>query len=204
MTTKRKIILALIGGFVLGIIWFVAFRFAVYKDNRVHYHGNFALYINGQRDDFKSSTYYEETQACSADEVGPKARVHMHDQVDHVVHVHEEGATWGHLFANFGYGINGKSVQTDDGVYVDGENSNQLTYILNGKPISNAANEVIRSEDVLLINYGNDSEETLNQRYEDIKKDAGEYNSKSDPSSCSGSKPLTFTERLKKAIGLSH
>src|SRR5690606_33041163 len=131
-------------------------RFVTYEDKRVHYHGNFALYVNGMRDEFKSSTFYEETQSCSADEIRPKQRVHLHDQKPHVVHVHDEGSTWGHLFANLGYGLSGKSIQTDSGVFVDGQDGNQLTFILNGKEVSNVSNEVIQSEDVLLISYGKD------------------------------------------------
>lgn len=203
MTHNRKLIVALIAGFILGSFWLVAARLLTYKDTRIHYHANFALFINGQRDDFNSSTFFEETQACSADEVGPKSRVHMHEQISHVVHVHDEGATWGHLFANLGYGLSSKSIQTDKGVYVDGQNDNELSFVLNGQPLGNASNEVIRSGDVLLINYGRDSKETLSQRSDEIKKDASEYNSKSDPNACAGSKPLTFSERLKKAIGLS-
>lgn len=193
---------ALVAGFLLGTIWLIAFRMMTYEDRQVHYHANFALYINGQRDDFASQTFYEETQACSADEVGPKARVHMHDQIRHVVHVHDEGSTWGHLFANLGYGINARSVQTDKGVFVDGQDDNELSFMLNGQPMNNIANEVIRSEDVLLINYGRDTEDTLRQRFERIERDAAEYNQKSDPSACSGSKPLTFLDRLQIAIGL--
>lgn len=202
MTPKRRLITALLVGFVIGTLWLVAVRFVSFKDDRTHYHANFALYVNGQRDEFKSSTFYEETQACSADEVGPKARVHLHDQKPSVVHVHDEGATWGHLFANIGYGISGEALQTDEDVYIDGQDDNRLRFILNGKPVDSLANEVIRSEDVVLIDYGDDETSTLQGRYEQINKDAAEYNTKSDPSACSGSKPITFTERLKKAVGL--
>ncbi len=183
-------------------MWLVALRFVTFKDTRVHYHANFALYINGERDEFKGSTFYEETQACSADEVGPKARVHMHDQIGGTLHIHDNGATWGHLLANIGYGLSSKSVQTDKGVYVDGQENNTLTFLLNGKKVSSASNEPINSEDVLLINYGRDDSGTLQSRYDQIVKNASEYNNKSDPSTCSGSKPITFAERLKAAIGI--
>jgi hypothetical protein len=203
MSVNRRILIALVAGFVLGTLWLVAFRFLTFKDTRIHYHANFALYINGQKDPLASSTFYEETQSCSADEVGPKQRVHLHDQKPEVVHVHDEGSTWAHLFANLGYGLNNKSVQTDAGVFVDGQDGNDLTFMLNGKKVDGVANEVIQSEDVLLINYGKDDAPTLQTRYDQIEKNANEYNKTSDPSTCSGSKPITFTERLKKAIGLS-
>lgn len=203
MSFNRRLVLALVGGFVLGTLWLVAARFVTFKDTRVHYHANFVLYVNGERDKFESPTFYEETTACSADEIGPKARVHLHDQKPEAVHVHDEGATWGHLFANLGYGLSAKALQTDEGVFVAGEQGKDLTFILNGQKVENVANEVIRSEDVLLVSYGKDDSQTINSRYDGIVKDAAEYNTKSDPSSCSGSKPITFTERLKKSIGLT-
>ncbi len=202
MNLNKRVTTALLTGFMLGAIFLVALRFVTFKDTRIHYHANFALYINGQRDEFKSSTFYEETQSCTAEEVGPRQRVHLHDQKPHVVHVHDKGSTWGHIFANLGYGLNGKSVQTDKGVFIDNQDDNQLTFILNGKEVQGLANEIIESEDVILINYGKDDQATLLKRYDEIKKDAAEYNQTTDPSTCSGSKPITFTERLKISIGL--
>lgn len=57
---NRSIAIALAAGFLLGAIWLVALRYVTYKNDAVHYHANFALYINGQREEFKSFTYYEE------------------------------------------------------------------------------------------------------------------------------------------------
>jgi hypothetical protein len=182
MSFNRRLVLALAAGFIMGVLWLVAMRFFTFEDKRVHYHGNMALYINGQQDKFESSTFYEETQSCSADEIGPRQRVHLHDQKPEVVHVHDEGSTWGHIFANLGYGLNNKSVQTDDGVFIDGQDGNELTFILNGQKVEGVANEVIRSEDVLLISYGKDDSETLQYRFAQIEKNAEEYNKTNDPS----------------------
>lgn len=206
MSFNRRLVVALVSGFLLGAIWLVAVRFVTFKDTRVHYHANFALYINGQKDEFKSSTFYEETTACSADEIGPRTRVHLHDQKPSIVHVHDKGTTWSHLFSNLGYSLSSKAIQTDEGIYLDGQDGNELSFYLNGKKIDSVANEVIESEDVVLISYGNaekDTEDVLKQRYDEIVKDAAEYNAKNDPSACSGSKPITFAERLRIAIGIA-
>ncbi len=200
---RKKIVLGVLGGFLLGVTWFVALRFVTFQDDRVHYHANFALYINGKKDEFKSFTFYEEVQSCGSDEVNnPKTRVHLHDNISHVVHVHDAGATWGHLFANLGYGLTGESVETDNGVLINGQDDNKLTFTLNGQEVDGVANMTIKTEDTLLINYGKDDETTLDQRYDAIVRDAGEYNKRNDPSACTGTKPYTFTDRLKQAIGL--
>lgn len=202
---NKKILLAVLVGFLIGCMWLVALRFASYKDDSVHYHANFALYVDGKRDEFKSFTFYEEVQACSSDDAdNPKIRVHMHDQKNDVIHVHAHAATWGHFFANLGYGLSNKVIETDTGVYVDNQSGKKLTFILNGQSVSNIANKVIGSEDVLLINYGKEDNKTLKQRFETITKSAHEYNEKQDPSSCKGGKEASVSDRLKNAIGIQN
>ncbi len=197
---KKRVILALLIGFAFGVVWLVAVRFALYEKKEVHYHANFAVYINGEKEMFDSFAFYEEVQACGADEAfNPRIRTHMHDSVNHVVHVHDEGATWGHLFANLGFVLGDDLIDTDKNLYVENE-SNKMTFTLNGKEVSTVTNQTIRSEDVLLINFGNDSDQTLQERYDGITKDAADYNQRQDPSSCSGGKPASFNERLKAAI----
>lgn len=199
---SQKVLLALIAGFVIGVLWIVAMRFVTYESDNVHYHANFALYVNGQRDMFDNFTFYEEVQSCGSDEVNnPRTRVHLHGNINHVVHVHDSAATWGHLFANLGYTLGDDVLKTDDGVFIDDPNNNRLSFFLNGQAVEGVANETIRSEDVLLINYGQEDLATIDALYNDILRDASEYNQRNDPSSCAGTKPTTFTEKLKKSFG---
>jgi hypothetical protein len=198
---NKYVALAAIVGFLLGAIWLVALRYITYQSDNVHYHANFALYINGQRDEFKSFTFYEEVQACTSDNVdNPKTRVHLHNQDPALIHIHAHGVTWGQFFDNLGYTLGDTLVKTDKGVYVDGQDGNELTFWLNGKPADAIANTLINSEDRLLINYGKDDQATLQKRYDDIPKTAGEANTKNDPATCSGDEKLTPSQRLKKSL----
>lgn len=191
------------GFFILGIVSFVIVRFLTITDNHIHYHANFALFINGERDEFESFTYYEEIQACSSEnENNVKAKVHMHDKNAGLIHVHGAGATWGQFFANLGYGLSNKSIATDEGVFADGA-GDELTFILNGKLTKNLANEVIGNEDKLLINFGKDDSVTLDSRYNSIQGDAHEANTKNDPSTCSGGNSQSFADKLNSAIGIN-
>lgn len=186
----------LLGGLVVATLHFLTF-----KDTNVHYHANFALYVNGQRDEFRNFSFYEEVQACSADDKSdPKARVHMHDQNNGLIHVHASGVTWEQFFANLGYTLGDNVLTTGNGVHVDGQDGNKLSFILNGRGETFIANRVIRSEDRLLINYGQDSEQTLQQRYSHVPADAHKANTEHDPATCSGSQELTPWLRLKKAF----
>lgn len=199
---SRRLVTAAAAGFLLGAVWLVAIRFLTVKSDAVHYHANFALYINDRQDTFESPSFYEEVQACSADEHNnPKTRVHMHDNKAHLVHVHAEGVTWSQFFTNLGYVLGDNLIKTDDGIYVDGQDGNQLTYIINGDETGAIANRVIKSEDVLLVNYGKTPGADISSRFQAVTRDAGEANLTKDPATCSGDTELTPLKRLEKAVG---
>ncbi len=191
-----------VAGVLVAALATTALRFALAKDESVHYHANFALYINGQRDEFKSFTYYEEVAACDAHAVdNPRVRTHMHDKENQLVHVHSAGVTWGHFFANLGYTLGDDLIATSDGVFITGDDGNKLSFTLNGQSVSSNANKIIGNEDTLLINYGKDSQDTLQQRFNDIPQDAKEANLIQDPAACSGGREFNTWNRLKQALG---
>lgn len=200
----KKNTLFLIGGMLFGLVLLVGARFITLKSDTVHYHANFALYINGQQDRFDGPGYYEEIQTCGVhDEDDIRGRVHMHDQNNHVVHVHAHAVSWDAFFANLGYTLGDKVISTSKGTYVDGQDGNKLTLKLNGKDVKSIAGKLIKSEDVLLINYGNDGASTLQKRYDDIPRDAHQANVSKDPAACSGGQALGFWTRLQRAIGIN-
>lgn len=188
----------------LGALLVVFFRYFTIKDTSVHYHANFELYVNGQQDQLNGPGYYQEVTACNAHDHGSvKSRTHMHDNVNHTVHVHDHSVTWGNFFANLGYTLGDTVVVTEKGTYVDGQDGNKLSFILNDQPVTRVSNTIIKSEDVLLINYGKDDAKTLQTRYEAIPKDAKTYNVTKDPAACQGGNELTPLNRLKQALGFT-
>jgi hypothetical protein len=202
-TYSRQTMLVGLGLFVLGGLFVFALRFVLVERVETHYHANFAVFVNGTREQFDSFTFYEEIASCSDGKDNPKARVHMHDSISHVVHVHDTAVTWGHLFEVLSFGLHRKALITDDGVFVDGVDGKKLTFILNGEVISDGSNRVINSEDVLLVDYGDSSEGQLKVRYDEITKDADEYNRKPDPSACKGGKDEPFRERFQRTLGFN-
>lgn len=201
---KVSLPILLLAGILLGFIISTAIRFALIKDTAVHYHANFALFVNGQQDEFKSFTYYEEVAACSDPSASnPKVRVHMHDNKAGLVHVHDGGVTWGQLFENLGYTLGDDVLATTKDVFPDGKDDNKLSFVLNGEPTNDIANKVIESEDRLLINYGKDTQATLQERFKKVDTTAAEANRTKDPAACSGSHDLSIWDKLKQAIGLS-
>ena len=62
-------------GLILGALVILGIRFAMYSPKHTHYHANFAVYINGQREEFKKPTYYEDVATCTAyDNITPAER----------------------------------------------------------------------------------------------------------------------------------
>lgn len=191
--------------FIIGAVFILGLRFMTFQLDATHYHANFGLFINSQQDEFKNFTFYEEIQACSLhDANNVRSKAHMHDQSAGLIHVHDKGVTWGQFFANLGYTLGDKVVVTDQGVFADGVNGYKLIFKLNGSDVKNIANTVIRSEDVLLVNYGSDNEADIIKHSIQIPRNAHTANTHADPASCSGSVDApTFGQRLRAAFGLS-
>ena len=90
---------------LISLIWLLGVQ--LFSDGEgVHHHANFQNYIHGQRQSFESFNYYEEVSICSeAYSYQPTSRVHMHDDVAHLIHVHDQAVTYGHFMANLGLNL---------------------------------------------------------------------------------------------------
>lgn len=192
----------LVTGFILGILTIFGLRFITYSPPKdVHYHANFAVFIDGQRERFENPFYYEEVTSCNL-EAGnePEHRVHMHDKANDVIHVHDGAVSWGNLFQNIGWNINKEYINTSEKLLVD-DSHKKVSFILNGEPMSDVTGKVIGSKDRLLVSYGSESDDELKQQFGSISSSAEEYNNKHDPASCSGShKETTIKDRLKNLL----
>src|SRR2546423_588639 len=113
--TKTKWFIA-VACLVLGAAIIVGIRFATYKVDAVHYHANFALYVNGKKEEFKGKQYYTDVEACTPNTtMVPSERAHMHDNVNNVVHVEDHAVTWGQFFANLGWAMGPTFIASTDG-----------------------------------------------------------------------------------------
>jgi hypothetical protein len=189
------------GGLVLGALVILVIRFATYELPHTHYHANFALYINGQREDFKATHYYEEIAACSIHgTIQPAQRVHMHDEVNSVIHVHDDAVTWEQFFNNIGWTLGPNFIQNDQRTIYLEDDTNKLNIVLNGEnltELTNIANQVIKDEDRLLISFGNISDTVLQEEYKSVPATAHHYDITPDPASCAGQmEHLSFSERM--------
>lgn len=185
--TRYKFILALLAvGFIAGFLWLAALRFFLVKSPETHYHANFAVYINGERESFEEFTYYEEVAACTSDYAdNPKGRVHMHDRVNDVIHVHDKRVTYGNFFQNIGWNVGDDYLVALDKLYQN-DNDNRVVYMLNGERVRGITNRVIGNMDRLLVVYGDTSDEQIKSWFDGVAYSAEEVNKYQDPASCSG------------------
>jgi hypothetical protein len=195
--SKRNIGFGVLGA-IIGVLLLLVIRFATYNPPTVHYHANFAVFINGQREEFKSPQYYQEVNVCSLHGATPLSRVHMHDNINNVVHVHAEAVTWGEFFQNIGWSVGQSFLATPDKVYV-ADDTNQVNVVLNGHDqtgLTNIASTVIHDKDQLLVSYGDISASTLKQESKAVGNTAAKYDTEKDSSACSGSEGPTTHDRL--------
>ena len=209
----------LLAGVALGVLLLGLARLALAPLNpTTHHHANWAVMVNGERVDLSRDRFMEEISACSAgdDGIQPSQRIHMHENLQNVVHVHHPGATWGHLMTNLGLGLgddwlflDGSLVEGMDGVPADGRlirgpDTGRLVFVVNGFVVPSLANRVVESEDRVLIAWTGtdvDVETVRTDWFARVASDAGEYNERMDPSSCSGGHgDLPFLERLRLAF----
>jgi len=197
---KQYVLVA--AGLLLGALIVLAIRFATYSNpNHTHYHANFAVYINGQRQTFASPTYYQEVTACTVSgTIQPEQRAHMHDNINSLVHVHDDGVTWGQFFENLGWYVGPDFIQTRDGTMYKADGINKLHVILNGDDYTGLApitNQVIGDDDRLLLSFGDASNTDLQKQYKSVPSTAHHYDITKDPASCAGQmEKVTFHDRL--------
>ena len=192
---NSKIIWPGLAGLIIGALLILGIRFVAYQPETVHYHANFAVYINDQREEFKDPAFYESIGAsCDVHEqMTPQERAHMHDNINDAVHVHHNAVTWGQFFANLGWVVDAKVIQTTSRQLLP-DNEKKISLILNGEPTDNVSNREIGDKDKLLVDYGNNS--NVDQEYASIASTADKYNNSKDPKSCGSQAVPSMRERL--------
>jgi hypothetical protein len=183
---------------VLGVV-----RYALMpQPEPVHFHANWALFVDGQRMDLSGREFMEDVAQCSVDPTHQRAedRVHMHENNHDVVHVHASGVTWGLLLANIGMWAGNNYLDVGSQLLQNGE-AGQLKFILNGTQVFSIRSLPIRSQDRLLISYGPETaDEAIATQFPTVASTAGEYNTRPDPATCSGGLEETSASRLRRAF----
>ena len=188
-------------GVVVSALVLLGIRFLTYHPVQVHYHANFAVYINGQREPFKGANYYQEEAVCKTtnDISLPEQRAHMHDKINSVIHVHDHAATWGQFFENLGWYVGPDFMQTASGTMYVANDTAKLNIMLNGQDYTDLTpitNMLIKDQDRLLVSYGPPDQALLKTQFASVPDTAHHYDITKDPASCSGDENVTTSDRL--------
>ncbi len=196
--TKQSVIIGVVG-VVVGAAAILGIRFFTYSPEKVHYHANFGVYINGQRETFSSPFYYEEEagSVCAEEtEMTPGERAHMHDNIGDVVHVEDHAVTWGQFFQNLGWVVNDELIQTGDKLY-QADATHKASFLINNREVQDITSEVIGDKDRVLIDFGDTDKATLKQEFKAIPSTADEYNKGKDPAGCMSNSTPGMQERMR-------
>lgn len=176
-----------IAGIMIGMLVILGIRFVSYQPPKdVHYHANFAVYVDGKQEQFSNPLLYEEISECSiSTDKKPGERAHLHENIKDVVHVEDSAVTWGNFFQNINWNVSDKYLDTSDVLLVNTD-TKKVTYILNGEEVSNITNKVIGDKDRLLVSYGTATKDEINKQFSNVATTAEKYNITKDPASCSG------------------
>ncbi len=199
MKVTKQTIFVGVAGLAVGAVAVLGIRFAAYSPERVHYHANFNVYVNGQREAFASPFYYEEEAggSCTTDTaITPGKRAHMHDNIGDVVHVEDHAVTWGQFFQNLGWTVNDTLVQTRDKVYL-ADAAHPITFMINNHLVQNISTEVINDNDRLLVDFGTTDDAVLQKEYQAVPATAAQYDQGKDPAACMSNAKPTMSERMR-------
>lgn len=188
-------------GILIGAGALLAVRFITYSPEHTHYHANFAVYINGRREEFKSKQYYQEVSICNATSgiTIPQQRAHMHDDINSLVHVHDHAVTWGQFFENIGWLVGPDLIETANGTKYIADGSDKLHIIINGQDYTDLTaitDTVIKDRDRLLVSFGNIDQPTLSKEFKSVPATAKHYDESKDPASCAAGEAVTTKQRL--------
>ena len=202
---KSPVILATFAaGSLAGVLILGFARFGlVHPRPPVHFHANFAVFVDGERLDLSDDRYMEDVAACKIDEtlVLPEERTHMHNNNADVVHVHDAGVTWGHFFTNIGFALGNDYFFTADGRRLFNTDNRRLTFIINDTPGFVIPKRLIGSNDRLLVSYGPiDDGSVAREQFAQVATSATEYNALGDPASCGGAVDDGFWAKLRRAF----
>ncbi len=137
---------------------------------KVHEHADFAVYLDGQKFDFKQDKYQ------STEENPLDSNTHVHDGNGDVTHKHRKGITLGYFLKTIGMRFDNQCFATDDKQEYCNNADKKLKLIVNGQPNEQLGNYEFNDLDKILISYGNETD--LTAQIASISDDACMYSEK--------------------------
>ncbi len=135
----------------------------------IHYHADFALYVNGEHYNFAQEKY------MSTENKSLSNFAHFHDMKGNIIHQHASGITLGFFLETLGMRLNDSCLVLDDGNSYCNEGNKELKMYVNGKHNDQFADYDIQDEDKILLSYGDQAEEDIKGQINSITDEACIY-----------------------------
>ncbi len=135
----------------------------------IHYHADFALYINGERYNFSQEKY------MSMENKSLSNFAHFHDMKGNIIHKHASGITLGFFLETLGMKLTDTCLSLDNGISYCNEGDKELKMYVNGKHNDEFADYDIQDEDKILLSYGDESEEGIKRQIDSVTDEACIY-----------------------------
>ena len=135
----------------------------------VHMHTDFKVYLNGKEMDFRKPEYNVKHQW-----------IHLHVENDNggnVIHVESEKATLGFFFESLGMNFNYNCFVISHIGYCSNE-TYRLRFFVNGVENFEYGNYIPKDLDRILITYGNEPDEDIQNQIDSVTDDACIYSDK--------------------------
>jgi hypothetical protein len=118
-----------------------------------HEHAAFAIKINGKQIDFSQSKYQVQSRL-----------IHVEGGDGTTLHRHATGVPFAEFLKSVNMNIENGCITLDDGKqYCNNEDNNKLRFFINGNETESINNYVINPNDRILVIYGNENADQINQ-----------------------------------------
>jgi len=217
------LISSLIGVFT-SLFW-IKYAISIVPEPYFHAHADFAIFISGVRFDLVlSKDEYMSTEPCIAqkgalvqiaqahsDDNFFKDVIHLHENVGNVVHVHEEGRTWGEFFHSLDMVLENDLFQDDQGnQYLNDENKSWRFYV-NNLEVIDLKNKEIQDLDRVLLTYDSvdRDQSSINNELTQVGSNACVYSGSCPqrgvaPLESCGQTGATLSDKLLNWLGVSY
>ena len=132
----------------------------------VHWHANFAVFINGEPYDF------DDPRMVVEDSDDPRHNVHIHEPRYTVIHIHREQSTWDEFFKALEWRLTDTCLTIIDGEEYCTSETASLKFVINGVRVDSIRFQDITDIDRVLISYGSETDEELMAQFNLVGDDA--------------------------------
>lgn len=148
---------------------------------KTHYHANFNIMLNGTVLDLSNEKYMSDKPECDMPDDTPLAeKVHLHDNIGDVVHLHDDGIYWRLFLETLGF-----TFANETSGNFEGQNftfNPETAFYSNGDLDADLLDREIDADERVFIIFGNLPQQGVDEFLQNIRNNAHEFDDKEETS----------------------